>query len=343
MSNRFLKACRNEAVDKTPVWFMRQAGRYMEEYRALRQKYPLLEICRIPELAAEVTFQPIRRFELDAAIIFADILLPLPGLGLDFEFAKGHGPVVHSPITRLSDVERLRTFDPNEELDNVLKAIQIVRSELSSDLALIGFAGGPFTIASYMVEGGSSRHFDKAKTFMYAEERAWHQLMEKVSRVTADYLRAQVKAGADAIQLFDSWVGCLGPDDYQRFVMPYSRFIFQQLESLNVPMIHFGTDTSTLLPLMKEAGGTVIGVDWRSRIGDVRRLLGPETPLQGNLDPIALLGPPELLLEKVDDILTQMRGQPGHIFNLGHGILPKTPVESIDLVVNRIAEFHGLN
>ena len=244
--SRFLKACRLEDVDRTPVWFMRQAGRYMPEYMELRKKHSLLEICRNPELAAQVTFQPIRRFQLDAAIIFADILLPLHGLGVAFDFVKGEGPVIEKPVRSAPQIEALHNFDPENELGFVMDAIRLVRRDLDPSIALIGFAGGPFTVASYMIEGGSSRHFLHAKSLMYQDSKAWDLLMRKVSRATLRYLRAQAAAGADAIQLFDSWVGCLSPEDYRRFVLPHSQFIFEGLRDLGVPTIHFGTDTATL-------------------------------------------------------------------------------------------------
>jgi uroporphyrinogen decarboxylase len=310
----------------------------MANYRKLREKHPMIEMCRTPELAAEVTFQPIHRFNLDAAIIFADILLPLTPLGLDFEFVKGTGPVVHEPVRSPGHVRSLIEFDPSEELGYVLEALKLVRAELSEKTALIGFAGAPFTVASYMIEGGSSRHFLEAKRFMYQEEKSWHELMEKVSKMTAAYLKAQIGAGADAVQLFDSWVGCLSPDDYRRYVLPHNRLIFEALAPLRVPMIHFGTGASTLLEMQKEAGGTVIGLDWRIKIGDARKRLGNEVPVQGNLDPVALFAPKEALLKKVDEILQAVGCQAGHIFNLGHGILPQTPLESVEVVLDRVAE-----
>ncbi len=338
--SRFLRACRLEEVDRTPVWFMRQAGRYMSEYQELRKSHTLLEICRRPELAAEVTFQPIRRFDLDAAIIFADILLPLPELGVDFEFLKGEGPVVHRPIRTPEQVEKLLEFDPADNLGFVLEAIRRVRAELAPEIALIGFAGAPFTLASYMIEGGASRHFMHAKTFMYKYPTAWRRLMETLSLVTLRYLEAQAEAGADALQLFDSWVGCLSPEDYRTYVLPYSRFIFEGLKDLSLPTIHFGTDTSSLLELLKEAGGSVIGLDWRVELRDAWNRLGDDVAVQGNLDPVALLAPRPALLAKVEGILDQAAGQVGHIFNLGHGILPQTPVENVEAVVELV---HGMS
>lgn len=332
--SRFLKACRMEPVDCTPVWFMRQAGRYLPEYRELRKSHTLLDLCRNPDLAAEVTLQPIRRFDLDAAIIFADILLPLEGMGVAFEFAKGEGPVIHRPLRSPDDVKTLRLMEPAEELSFVLDAIRVVRRELSSSIALIGFAGAPFTLASYMIEGGRSRAFQEAKLFMYSEPGAWHELMVKLATITVAYLAAQIEAGAQAVQLFDSWVGCLGPEDYEQYVLPYSQSIFERLGRYEVPLIHFGTGTATLLDLMKKAGGTVIGLDFRVRLGEAWQNLGRDVAIQGNLDPIAMLGPQDLLRGKVLDVLSEAASQRGHIFNLGHGILPQTPIENVSAVVN---------
>ena len=332
--SRFLKACRMEPVDCTPVWFMRQAGRYLPEYRELRKSHTLLELCRNPELAAEVTLQPIRRFDLDAAIIFADILLPLEGMGVAFEFAKGEGPVIHRPLRTPDDVKILRLMEPAEELSFLLDAIRMVRRELSPSIALIGFAGAPFTLASYMIEGGRSRAFQKAKLFMYSEPGAWHELMAKLATTTIAYLAAQIESGAQAVQLFDSWVGCLSPEDYEQYVLPYSQSIFECLDCYEVPLIHFGTGTATLLDLMKKAGGTVIGLDFRVRLGEAWRNLGRDVGIQGNLDPIAMLGPQDLLRGKVLDVLSEAASQRGHIFNLGHGILPQTPIENVSAVVN---------
>ena len=317
---------------------MRQAGRYLEEYRRLREKHTLLEICRTPELAAEVTLQPIRRFPLDAAIIFADILLPLESMGLEFEFARGEGPVIHRPIRTLEDVRALREPDLNGILGSVFEAIRLVRSELNANTALLGFAGAPFTVASYMIEGGYSRLFLETKTMMYRQPDAWHLLMEKLSQVTFQYLKGQVAAGAEALQVFDSWVGCLSPDDYRRYVLPYSKNLFDRLGSFSVPLIHFGTGTATLLELMKEAGGSVIGVDWRISLRDAFDRLGNGVAVQGNLDPATLLGPRSALEAKVDEVLEQAQGRPGHIFNLGHGILPQTPVENVQAVVEWVHE-----
>ncbi|CAG0927692.1 uroporphyrinogen decarboxylase [Thermoflexales bacterium] len=339
LNDRFLKACQREDVDCTPVWFMRQAGRYMAGYRALRAKHTLLEICAQPELATEVTLQPVRALGVDAAILFADILLPLIPMGIDLEFARGEGPVIHNPIGSRADVEALRAIDPCEELHHVLDAVKLVRRELDGQLPLIGFAGAPFTLASYLIEGGSSRNFIKTKRLMYSDTRTWHILMSKLGCVIADYLSAQVNAGAHAVQLFDSWVGALSPDDYREYVLPHSRFIIEQVQRTGVPLIHFGTDTATLLPLLKEAGGDVIGLDWRVDLDRGWETIGLERAVQGNLDPVALFAPRAELERRVRRILEQAANRPGHIFNLGHGILPETPVENVKAVVEMVHEF----
>lgn len=331
--SRFLRACRRRQVDCTPVWFMRQAGRYMQVYRKLREKHTLLELCRTPELAVEVTLQPVRRFDLDAAIIFADILLPLPVIGLDFEFQAGEGPVIHHPVRTTADVSRLHVGEPEAELAFVIQAIRLVRRELPEGVALIGFAGAPFTLASYIIEGGYSRHFLNTKQFMYQEPESWHRLMEILTQVTSRYLAAQVEAGAQAVQLFDSWIGALGREDYRRFVLPYTRRIFEAIEPLGVCTIHFGTGTAGFLEEMKQAGGQVQSVDWRIPLDQAFERLGTEAAVQGNLDPVALLAPPGFLKERVAGILAQAQGRLGHIFNLGHGILPSTPEENVEKVI----------
>lgn len=339
MNDRFLKACRREQVDCTPVWFMRQAGRYMAEYRAIRARHTLLEICQLPELAAEVTLQPVRAFNVDAAILFADILLPLIPMGINLEFAQGEGPVIHNPIGSRSDVEALRTVNPYESLGHVLEAVKIVRRELDGRTPLIGFAGAPFTLASYLIEGGSSRNFTTTKRLMYSDARTWHSLMSKLGCVITDYLTAQIQAGAQAVQLFDSWVGALSPDDYREFVLPHSRFVIEMVQRTGVPLIHFGVDTATLLPLMKEAGGTVIGLDWRTPLDWGWSVLGDDVAVQGNLDPVALFAPRNVLENKVKTVLDQAANRPGHIFNLGHGILQETPVDNVKAVVELVHDY----
>lgn len=337
MNDRFLRACRREPLDVTPVWFMRQAGRYMAEYRALREKYSLLEICYQPELAAKVTLQPVRALGVDAAILFADILLPVIPLGLGLEFAKGEGPVIGKPVRTLGDLAAMRPVEVETDLGYVMDAIRILRRELS--IPLIGFCGAPFTVASYIIEGGSSREFLKTKTLMYSAPEVWRALMEKLSIVLADYLVAQIRAGAQAVQIFDSWVGALSPQDYEDFVLPYSQRLLSAAKAENVPVIHFGTNTTTLLPLMKRAGGDVIGLDWRIPLDDGWALLGPDVAVQGNLDPTALFAPVPEIKKRVHDILRRADGRPGHIFNLGHGILQHTPVNNVKAVVDMVHEY----
>ena len=336
---RFLRACRGLPVDRTPVWFMRQAGRYMAEYRALREEHTLLEICRTPELAAEVTLQPINAFDFDAAIIFADILLPLVPMGLDLEFVKGVGPVIHNPVRSASDIANLRDFDPAEELAPTMRAIENVRKALPADIPLIGFAGAPFTLASYMIEGGSSRNYRNAKSLMYRSPENWSVLMEQVSQMTQDYLLAQIDAGAQAVQLFDSWVGALNEDDYRRYVLPYSNAVLEAIADTGVPSLHFGTNTATLLEAMAEAGGDVIGVDWRIDLDKAWQRIGYGRSIQGNLDPLALFAPVDEIERRVRAILDRAAGRPGHIFNLGHGILPQTPTEAVRYVIEAVHSY----
>lgn len=335
MNDRFLKACRREPVDCTPVWFMRQAGRYMLEYQVVRAKHSILDVCKTPELAAEVTLQPIERFPLDAAIIFADILLPLEPMGVGIEFAEGEGPVIRNPVRSRAAVERLRVTD-GSELSYVGEAIRLARRALAGRVPLIGFAGAPFTLASYLIEGGGSRHYLETKQFMYWEPEAWHQLMDKLARMVTGYLRQQIHAGAQAIQLFDSWVGCLSPGDYAEYVLPHVQLIFEGLKHEEVPMIHFGTGTAALLRLMREAGGDVIGLDWRVHLDEAWAMLGYDVAVQGNLDPLVLFAPLHEIERRVEDILRRAAGRPGHIFNLGHGILPNTPVEHVAATVEMV-------
>ena len=341
MNDRFLRACRREPVDVTPVWFMRQAGRYMAEYRLIREKYSLIEICRHPEIAAEVTLQPVRALGVDAAILFADILLPVIPLGLGLEFAKGEGPVIASPVHTLEDVRRMKPFNAEADLGYVMEAIRLLRGTLGG-VPLIGFCGAPFTVASYVIEGGSSREFLKTKTMMYSAPEVFHALMDKLSTVLTDYIVAQIHAGAQAIQLFDSWVGTLSPQDYENFVLPYSQRILEAVKKENVPAIHFGTNTTTLLPLMKLAGGDVIGLDWRIPLDQGWSLLGNDVAVQGNLDPAILFAPLPEIKQRVTDVLRRADGRPGHIFNLGHGILQHTPVENVRAVVDIVHEYSVL-
>jgi uroporphyrinogen decarboxylase len=337
VNDRFLRACRRQPVDTTPVWFMRQAGRYMPEYRALRARHSMLELCRTAELAAEVTLQPIRRIPLDAAIIFSDLLLPFEPMGIPFDFVKGDGPVVATPLRTEADIDRLRPVEPREAFKPVLDAIRLVKPALN--VPLIGFVGAPFTLASYAVEGGHSNAYAYAKALMYGAPAAWHRLCGKFATMASDYLRAQVEAGVDVVQVFDSWVGALSPADYREFVQPHVRALFDALADLDAPTIHFGTGTATLLEAMREAGGDVIGVDWRIPLDEAWDRIG-DRAVQGNLDPTLLLAPRERLLAGADDVLRRARGRAGHIFNLGHGILPATPLEQVQALTDHVHE-HG--
>jgi len=338
VNDRFLRACRREPVDCTPIWLMRQAGRYMAEYRRLREKHTILEIIKTPDLAVEVTLQPINAFDLDAAIIFADILPPLEAMGLSLEFIRGEGPVIHNPLRVAADVAALSVPDPRESLNFTLEAIRLVQRELAGRVPLIGFSGAPFTLASYAIEGGATRSFVLTKSLMYNQPEVWHELMDKLATMVGDYLKAQAEAGAQVLQLFDSWAGALGPADYRRYVLPYSRRVIQTTRSSGVPIIHFGTGTSGMLETLKEVGGDVIGVDWRINLADAWRRLGDDVAIQGNLDPVALFAPLPELERHVADILSQADGRPGHIFNLGHGILPQTPVEHVAALVDMVHE-----
>ena len=335
MNDRFLRACHREPVDHTPVWFMRQAGRYMAEYRKLREKHTILDLCKTPELACEVTMQPLR-LGVDAAILFADILLPLEPMGAPFEFAKGEGPVVHKPVRSKADVDALRVIEP-EELGYVLDAIKLIRKELDGKIPLIGFAGAPFTLASYLVEAGRTKDFAKTKRLMYGEPDAWHALMGKLAEVVRRYLRAQVTAGAQAVQLFDSWVGQLSADDYAEYVQPHVRAILSDVEKCGVPVIHFGTGTYHLLEKQAEAGGTVIGLDWRTPLDEGWRRVG-DRAVQGNMDPTVLLAPVDVAKRHAKRVLDLAKNRPGHIFNLGHGILQETPVDTVKAVCDFVHE-----
>jgi uroporphyrinogen decarboxylase len=329
----FLKACRREPTDVTPIWLMRQAGRYMPEYRALRARVPFLDLCKRPELATEVTVTAAERLGVDAAILFADILLILEPLGFQLEFSKGEGPVIHNPVRSGPDVDRVHPLTDPAPLDYVIQAVRSIRSALQPNLPLIGFAGAPFTLACYAIEGGSSRHYEQAKVFMYGDPGAWDALMERLVDATAIYLNAQAAAGAQAIQVFDSWVGTLSPSDYRRFVQPHMARLFGRLDR-SVPAIHFGTDTGSLLELQRDAGGSVIGLDWRVELDVARRRLGDGVAVQGNLDPAILLSSPSEVTAQARRILAENAGRPGHIFNLGHGILPTTPVENVLALVD---------
>ena len=337
-SDLFLRACWRQPVERTPVWFMRQAGRYLKEYRELRARYSLLELCQTPELAAQITLQPIEKLGVDAAIIFADLLLPAQAMGLKLEFAEGEGPLLSDPVRTAEAVRQLREVSDGE-LSYVAEAIRIVCRELNGKVPLIGFSGAPFTMASYMVEGGGSRNFVQTKHMMYQHPELWRELMQKLVKVLSEFLKSQVAAGAKAVQIFDSWVGCLCPEDYRTYVLPYSRELLANAASTGVPVIHFGTGTATLLELMSQAGGSVIGVDWRIELTDAWQRVGQDVAVQGNLDPVVLLGPRQKIRERVEHILRSVAGRPGHIFNLGHGILPETPVENVQSVVEMVRQF----
>jgi uroporphyrinogen decarboxylase len=330
-----VRASRREHVERTPVWFMRQAGRSLPEYRAIRERHSLFEVCRRPELCAEVTLQPVRRHGVDAAVMFADIMLPVIGMGIDVELVDGVGPVVARPIEGFGDVERLRVPKPEESVPFVIESVRLVRAELDEELAVIGFAGGPYTVAGYLIEGKPTRDFVKTKTCMYAAPEVWHGLMDKLADTFSAYLQAQVRAGADVIQLFDSWVGALSEADYREFVAPYSARI---LQAVAVPTIHFGTGTTHLLREMKAAGGDVIGLDWRVPIDRCWDSLGSGRGVQGNLDPAVLLGPWDRAEESAVRVLDAVAGRRGHIFNLGHGVLPHTDPADLGRLVELVRE-----
>jgi uroporphyrinogen decarboxylase len=332
-----MKACRREPVPYTPIWLMRQAGRYMREYREVRARTTFLELCKTPSLAAEVTVTAAERLGVDAAIIFADILLILEPMGIDLEFAEGEGPVIHNPVRSADDVKRLREVEDPGALSFVYEAIALTRSELKPGVPLIGFCGAPFTLASYMIEGGGSKNYVNTKKLMYDAGGAWHAMMSLIARALVKYLNAQIDAGAQAVQLFDSWVGCLGPDDYREFVLPHSRAVIEGVKP-GVPVIHFGTGTGALLELMREAGGDVIGLDWRVRLDEAWQRVGHEVAVMGNLDPVALFAGTDVLRQQAKRILDQADGRSGHVFNLGHGILPETPVENVIALVEMIHE-----
>jgi uroporphyrinogen decarboxylase len=337
--DRFLRACRRQPVDKTPVWFMRQAGRYMSDYRALRQRYSLLDICGNPELAVAVTLQPVELIEVDAAILFSDLLVPFTPMGLRFDFVKGEGPSIENPIRAAEDVERLRPFEPRHALAHVLETIRILRTELEGRVPLIGFGGAPFTLAAYAIEGGPSTTYARTKAFMYAQPDAWHRLCNLFADMMADYLEAQVEAGVQALQVFDSWAGALGRRDYREFALPYTSRIFAALARSGVPLIHFGVGTTAILPDMVEAGSNVIGLDWRQPLDEAWAIVGHDRAVQGNLDPALLLAPEDRLFAAADDILRRAGGRAGHVFNLGHGVLPNTSLEQVQALAQHVHAF----
>jgi uroporphyrinogen decarboxylase len=327
-----VRACRREQVEHTPVWFMRQAGRSLPEYRKLRERYGLFDIVAEPELCAEVTLQPVRRHDVDAAVMFTDIMFPVLGMGVEVQLVENVGPVIAEPLRSAADVERLGVPDPEESVPTILEAVRLVRAALRDDQAVIGFCGGPFTVAGYLVEGKPSREFATVKTMMYRDPETWHALMEKLTATFALYVAAKARAGADVIQVFDSWVGALSPSDYEEFVAPYSARI---LAAVDVPTIHFGTGTATLLPAMADAGGDVMGLDWRIRLDRGWAEVGEDRGVQGNLDPAVLLAPWERIETETRAILERAGGRPGHVFNLGHGVPPTTD----PAVLRRLTEF----
>ncbi|MGH2365473.1 MAG: uroporphyrinogen decarboxylase [Chloroflexota bacterium] len=335
---RFLRACRLEAVDRTPVWFMRQAGRSLPEYREIREKHDLVAITQQPELCAEVTLQPVRRLGVDAAILFADIMTPLLGVGLDVRIVEHVGPVLDEPICRAEDLERLRPLEPEQDVPYVLRTLQLLRTALPAEVGLIGFAGAPFTLASYLVEGRPSRTFARTKQLMYTAPALWAALMSRLAAIVSSYLAAQVQAGAQVVQLFDSWAGCLSVHDYRAYVLPYSAQILRAVAGTGVPAIHFGTGTSAMLEAMREAGGDVIGVDWRIPLDVAWQRIGYDRGIQGNLDPLALMAPWDVLASACQRVLAQGQGHAGHVFNLGHGVDPSTSPDTLARVVRLV---HG--
>ncbi len=338
MNSRFLDACRRRPTDVRPVWFMRQAGRYMKPYRDIRQKFGILDICKRPDLAAEVTLQPVEILDVDAAIIFADLLLPVEPMGLRLRFATGEGPVIDNPVRTSSDIDSL-SISNTDDLGYVGESIQQVVKALAGRVPVIGFVGAPFTMASYMIEGGPSRNFLKTKQMMYRDETLWRRLMGKLVDVLGSFAVLQVAAGARIIQVFDSWVGALGPDDYVRYVAPYSRALIERIRSASVPVIHFGTGAAGFFRELHAAGGDVMGVDWRINIDQAWMDISYRSAVQGNLDPAVLMAPIPELRARVHELLKRTGSRPGHIFNLGHGILPETPVENVKACVEIVREF----
>ena len=334
----FVRACKSQPVDRTPVWFMRQAGRYMPEYRAVRKQHSLLEICKKPELAAQVTIEAAEILHVDAAIIFADLLLPLEVMGLPFHFSAGEGPVIEKPVRSKEDIANLRS-DRAAELGYVSEAVALVAKHFAERLPVIGFCGAPFTLASYMIEGGGSRNYVHTKKLMYNHAADWDRLLAKLVEVTSGYAAEQVKAGADAIQIFDSWVGCLGVEDYRRYVLPHVTDMVKKLKKTGAPIIYFGTDSATLLSAMRETGADVIGLDWRIPLDEGWERVDYHAAVQGNLDPVSLFAEWKELKSRAEQVLRRADGRPGHIFNLGHGILPETPVDNVKSLARFVQEY----
>jgi uroporphyrinogen decarboxylase len=332
-----IRALKGETLKAPPIWLMRQAGRYMEEYRNLRARHDFLELCKRPDLAAEITVTPVERLGVDAAILFADILLILEPMGIGLQYSKGDGPVIHRPVRSGKDIDALKKFDPQQELSFVYDAVKKIRVALEDKVPLIGFAGAPFTLASYLIEGGGSRNYIHTKRFFYGAPEAWKRLMERLAKVIAEYLNLQIDAGAEAVQLFDSWAGCLTPGDYERFALPYTKAVIDAVTP-GIPVIHFSTGTAGSLKNIRAAGGDVIGLDWRVNLDEGWATVGHDVAVQGNLDPVALFATPKEIKARVAEILGRAAGRPGHIFNLGHGVLPETPVDHVVALVDAVHE-----
>lgn len=337
-ASRFLDACHLWQPDATPVWFMRQAGRCLAEYRELRRRYDILTMAKTPELCAQVTLMPVKEFDVDAAVLYADIMLPLEGMGISLEIEPDIGPIIHNPIRTMQDVEELRVIDAEESTPFVMEAIRLVRRELEGKQAVIGFSGAPFTLACYVIEGRPSRDYALAKSMMYGQPEIWHALMEKLTEVVTRYLLAQISAGVDAVQLFDSWVGSLSPSVYRKYVQPYSQRIFKAVKQASTPSIHFGTGTASLLESMVEAGGDIISIDWRMDLDVAWQRIGYDRGIQGNLDPTLLLTPWNIIEKGMQDVLARAANRPGHIFNLGHGVLADTPPDMLRRLVDAVHE-----
>ena len=336
--DRMLATCRRQPVDATPVWFMRQAGRCFPEYRELKEKHDLMTLFKTPELATRIALIPVKQLQVDGAVMYADIMLPLEGMGVPFHIEPDVGPIVHSPIRTQADVDAVRVVEAEEATPYVFDMVRMLRSELGENAALVGFSGAPFVLACYMIEGKPSRDYAKAKAFMFGSPELWHVFMEKVTEVVIRYLRCQVEAGIQVAQLFDSWVGMLSPSQYEQFALPYSRRVFTEIKSLGVPTIHFGTSAASLLELMASAGSDIVGVDWRVPLDDAWARIGYELGIQGNLDPAMMLAPLDVIQEGARDVLRRAGGRPGHIFNLGHGVIPETDPEDLARLVEFVHE-----
>ena len=336
-NDNFLRACRKEKTDFTPVWLMRQAGRYLPEYMEIKNKSSFIEMCKTPEVACEITLQPLRRFDLDASIIFADILLPLEGMGINFEFTKGDGPVIHNPVRNRADIDAIKPITPEEDVDYLLEAIKLTKKELDGKIPLIGFCGAPFTLASYMIEGGGSKNYLHAKKLMYTDPESWDVMMTKITDILIGYLKAQINVGVNAVQIFDSWAGCLSPNDYKQYALPYTKRLIKEVSG-TVPVINFSTNTATYLDIVKEAGGDVVGLDWKVNLIDGWNQLG-DVAVQGNMDPAVLFSDEKTIRAKAKEVIDSAGGRQGHIFNLGHGIILGTPPENVKILVDAVHEF----